>query len=141
MLEDKIAALTAEINLLNKNLTALLEARFTAPQGGTTAEPAEAKPKTEDQPKTEAKPAEKKPAKPDDQVEEITATEDVDDDWADEDADEEPELTIDDVRRVVAPLGPVKGRELLAKFGAKRLSEVDPTDYSALIKAAKEALA
>lgn len=136
MLEDKIAALTAEINLLNKNLTALLEARFTAPQGGTTAEPAEAKPKTEDQPKTEAK-----PAKPDDQVEEITATEDVDDDWADEDADEEPELTIDDVRRVVAPLGPVKGRELLAKFGAKRLSEVDPADYSALIKAAKEALA
>lgn len=135
MLEDKIAALTAEINLLNKNLTALLEARFTAPQGGTTAEPTEAKPKTE------AKPAEKKPAKPDDQVEEITATEDVDDDWADEDADEEPELTIDDVRRVVAPLGPVKGRELLAKFGAKRLSEVDPADYSALIKAAKEALA
>ena len=135
MLEDKIAALTAAINLLNKNLTALLEARFTAPQGGTTAEPAEAKPKTE------AKPAEKKPAKPDDQVEEITATEDVDDDWADEDADEEPELTIDDVRRVVAPLGPVKGRELLAKFGAKRLSDVDPTDYSALIKAAKEALA
>ena len=135
MLEDRIADLTSAIDRLNKNLTALLEARFTSPQGETTAEPTEAKPKTE------AKPAEKKPAKPDDQVEEITATEDVDDDWADEDADEEPELTIDDVRRVVAPLGPVKGRELLAKFGAKRLSEVDPADYSALIKAAKEALA
>lgn len=135
MLEDRIADLTSAIDRLNKNLTALLEARFTSPQGETTAAPAEAKPKTE------AKPAEKKPAKPDDQVEEITATEDVDDDWADEDADEEPELTIDDVRRVVAPLGPVKGRELLAKFGAKRLSEVDPADYSALIKAAKEALA
>lgn len=133
MLEDRIAALTSAIDRLNENLTALLEARFTAPQGETTAEPTEAKPKAE------AKPAEKKPAKPDDQVEEITATEDVDDDWADEDADEEPELTIDDVRRVVAPLGPVKGRELLAKFGAKRLSEVDPSDYSALIKAAQEA--
>lgn len=139
MLEDKIAALTAEINLLNKNLTALLGAGLTAPQGTTTAAPAEA------EPKTEAKPAEKKPAKPDDQVEEVTATEDVDGDWADEGEDDapestaEPELTIDDVRRVVAPLGPVKGRELLAKFGAKRLSEVDPVDYSALIKAAKEA--
>ena len=138
MLEDKIAALTAEINLLNKNLTALLGAGLTAPQGTTTAAPAEA------EPKTEAKPAEKKPAKPDDQVEEITAT-DADGDWADDGEDDapestaEPELTIDDVRRVVAPLGPVKGRELLAEFGAKRLSDVDPADYSALIKAAKEA--
>lgn len=138
MLEDKIAALTAEINLLNKNLTALLGAGLTAPQGTTTAAPAEA------EPKTEAKPAEEKSAKQDDQVEEITAA-DADGDCPDEGADDapesttEPELTIDDVRRVVAPLGPVKGRELLAEFGAKRLSDVDPADYSALIKAAKEA--
>ena len=59
------------------------------------------------------------------------------DDWGDDDSGESLGLTIDDVRKAVAPLGKTKGLALLAKFNAKRMSDLDPSDYEAVVAAAK----
>ena len=54
----------------------------------------------------------------------------------------EPELKLEDVRAVLADMSR-KGytaqiRELLQKYGASKLSGIDPADYSALLKDVEE---
>lgn len=55
--------------------------------------------------------------------------------------DPEPQLSLEDVRTVLSRLtrsghtDEVRG--LLEKYGAKRLSDVDPSNYSALLKGAE----
>lgn len=50
----------------------------------------------------------------------------------------EPELKLEDVRAVLADMSrkghTVKIRELLGKYGAAKLSEVDPANHRALLK-------
>lgn len=54
-------------------------------------------------------------------------------------AEPKEEITIDTLRRHLAPLGPQKGKALLAKFGATKLSEVDPGKYADLLSEAQAA--
>lgn len=56
--------------------------------------------------------------------------------------EDEPEVTIEAVRAVLAEVsqagGTSKVKELLAQFGAAKLSAVDPSKYGELLKAANE---
>lgn len=54
-------------------------------------------------------------------------------------AEPEEEITIDTLRRHLAPLGPQKGKALLAKYGATKLSEVNPDQYADLLSEAQAA--
>lgn len=54
---------------------------------------------------------------------------------------ESPKLTLEKVRAVLAEKsragGTAEVREIIQKFGAKRLSEIDPKDYAAILKEAE----
>ena len=54
----------------------------------------------------------------------------------------EPELTLEDVRGVLSDIARSGNREgvksLLEKYGASKLSAIDPNDYAALLKDAEE---
>lgn len=55
-----------------------------------------------------------------------------------EEEKESPKLTLEKVRAVLAEKsragGTAEVREIIQKFGAKRLSEIDPKDYAAILK-------
>lgn len=55
----------------------------------------------------------------------------------------EPAIKLEDVRTVLAEISragkTAEMKALLGKFGASKLSDVDPKDYAALLDAAKEA--
>lgn len=57
------------------------------------------------------------------------------------DATVEPEFTLEDVRGVLSDIARSGNREgvksLLEKYGASRLSAIDPNDYAALLKDAE----
>ena len=54
---------------------------------------------------------------------------------------DEPKLTLEDVRSVLSEISAnghgAEIRELLKKYGQSKLSEIDPKDYSALLKDAE----
>ena len=54
----------------------------------------------------------------------------------------EPSLSLEDVRKVMAEISragkTAEMKALLSKFGATKLSDVDPAQYAALIAAAEE---
>ena len=49
------------------------------------------------------------------------------------------EITLDALRKSLAPLDPTAGRALLEKFGVKKVSELQPEQYMDVLKAAKAA--
>jgi len=49
------------------------------------------------------------------------------------------ELTLDALRKSLAPLDPAAGRALLGKFGVKKVSELKPEQYMEVLTAAREA--
>ena len=49
------------------------------------------------------------------------------------------ELTLDALRKSLAPLDPAQGRALLEQFGVKKVSELQPEQYMDVLKAAKGA--
>ena len=59
-----------------------------------------------------------------------------------EPAKQEPEITLEEVRGVLADISragfTADVKKLIVKYGAERLSDVDPNNYSALLNDAKE---
>ena len=59
-----------------------------------------------------------------------------------EPAKQEPEITLEEVRGVLADISracfTADVKKLILKYGAERLSDVDPNNYSALLNDAKE---
>ena len=55
---------------------------------------------------------------------------------------QEPEITLEEVRGVLADISragfTADVKKLIVKYGAERLSDVDPNNYSALLNDAKE---
>ena len=49
------------------------------------------------------------------------------------------EITLDALRKSLAPLDPTAGRALLEQFGVKKVSELQPEQYLDVLKAAKAA--
>jgi len=49
------------------------------------------------------------------------------------------EITLDALRKSLAPLDPTAGRALLEKFGVRKVSELQPEQYMEVLKAAKAA--
>lgn len=49
-----------------------------------------------------------------------------------------PELTLDQLRKSLAPIDPGQGRALLGQFGVKKLSDLDPAQYAEVLAAAQE---
>lgn len=49
------------------------------------------------------------------------------------------EITLDALRKSLAPLDPTAGRALLEQFGVKKVSELQPEQYMDVLKAAKAA--
>ena len=49
------------------------------------------------------------------------------------------ELTLDALRKSLAPLDPAAGRALLEQFGVRKVSELQPEQYMDVLKAAKAA--
>ena len=47
-------------------------------------------------------------------------------------------LTLDALRKGLAPIDPEQGRALLGQFGVKKLSEIQPEQYAAVLAAAQE---
>jgi hypothetical protein len=115
MLESSIKELTEAVNRLATVLS-----------NGSQTQPAESAPETAPPAKATGKKAGKK-AEPESPPVAPPASE------------EDPD--IDDLRRVLVKMGPTRGKELLAGFGAERLTEVDPARYAEVMARAREALA
>ena len=49
------------------------------------------------------------------------------------------EITLDALRKSLAPLDPTAGRALLEQFGVRKVSELQPEQYMDVLKAAKAA--
>lgn len=48
------------------------------------------------------------------------------------------DLTLDALRKGLAPLAPAQGRALLEKFGVRKVSELKPDQYQDVLSAARE---
>ena len=131
MLEQNIA----ELNKTLEKLIGVLES-------ASLATPVEPKPKAE-------KPAPVKEKAPEPEVEPVVVEaepepeaddEDDDSDAAEWDMEEPSDMSIDDFRKALLPLGPAKGPTFLAKQGYKKVTDVPASERAVLAEAAKQLL-
>jgi hypothetical protein len=144
MLEQNIAE-------LNKTVEKLIGVLGPA----SLATPVEPKPKAETPAPVEPKPKAETPAPvkekaPKPEVEPVVVEaepepeadddDDDDSDAAEWDMEEPSDMSIDDFRKALLPLGPAKGPTFLAKQGYKKVTDVPASERAVLAEAAKQLL-
>lgn len=126
MIEESIEQIKDSLKMLEQlaaEQNAMLDAFFTANGSIVVPDTTDAKPKDDSK-----KPAAKKDKpKPEAKAEEPAAEE-----------PETPELTTDDVREALLKLDRDQSKALLGDYNARKLSELDASEYSNIIAAAEK---